>query len=48
MVIAINILKFFFARVVVYIFPLLMRFYWFPWIINCVLYFIKRLCLSNL
>ena len=48
MAIAINVLKLLFAKVVAYISPSLMRFYWFPRIINCALYFIKRLYLSNL
>ena len=48
MAITINILKFFPARVIAYIFSLLMHFYWSPWTINRALYFIKRLYLSNL
>ena len=48
MAIAINILKFLLARVIVYVSPLLICFYWFSWIINCALYFVKRLYLLNL
>ena len=48
MAIAINVLKFFPARVIVYVFPLLVRFYLFSRTTKCVLHFIKRLCLSNL
>ena len=48
MAIVINILKFLPARVVMYIFPLLVRFYWFSRTIKRALYFIKRLYLSNL
>ena len=48
MAIAINVLKFFPARVIIYIFPLLVRFCWSPRTINCALYFIKRPYLSNL
>ena len=48
MAIATNVLKLFFARVVVYVSPLLVRFCWFLWIINRALYFMKRSCLLNL
>ena len=48
MAMVINILKFLLARVVVYIFPLLVRFYWSPWTIKRALYFIKWLYLLNL
>ena len=48
MAIIINILKFFPARVIMYISPLLIRFYWSSRTINYTLYFIKRLYLSNL
>ena len=48
MAIAINILKLLPARVVAYVFPSLVRFYWFPRTINRALHFIKRLYLSNL
>ena len=48
MAIVINILKFLFTRVIVYVFFLLVRFYWFSWTINRALYFIKRLYLLNL
>ena len=48
MAIVINVLKLFFTRVIVYVFPLLMRFCWFSRMIKFVLYFMKRLYLSNL
>ena len=48
MEIIINILKFLPARVVTYVSPLLMRFYWSPRTINRALYFIKRPYLLNL
>ena len=48
MAITINILKFLLIRVIMYISPLLVRFYWSPWTINYTLYFIKRLYLLNL
>ena len=48
MAIVINVLKLFLARIVMYVSPLLIRFCWFSRIINCALYFIKRLYLLNL
>ena len=48
MAITINVLKFFPARVVMYIFPLLVYFYWSPRTIKRTLYFMKRSYLSNL
>ena len=48
MAIAINILKFLPTKVIIYISPLLIRFYWSPWTIKRALYFIKQPYLSNL
>ena len=48
MAIANNVLKFLPTKVIMYIFPLFMRFYWFPRTIKRVLYFIKWLYLLNL